>query len=76
MLKFSLEQELEADKFGLMWAAKSGYDPSEASAFWERMQKSKSGQAPPEFLSTHPSDATRIQKIKEYLPEALKYYKK
>ncbi|MHA8070743.1 M48 family metallopeptidase [Aquirufa ecclesiirivi] len=76
MLPFSREQELEADKFGLMWAAKSGYDPSEASAFWERMQKSKSGQAPPEFLSTHPSDVTRIQKIKEYLPEALKYYKK
>lgn len=76
MLPFSREQELEADKFGLLWAAKSGYDPTEAMAFWERMQKIKSGETPPEFLSTHPSDATRIQKIKEYLPEVMKFYKK
>ena len=76
MLPFSRKQELEADKYGLIWAAMAGYNPNEAIPFWERMQKLSAGQAPPEFLSTHPSDATRIQKLKEYLPEALKYYGK
>lgn len=74
MLPFSRKQELEADRFGLIWAAIAGYDPNEAIHFWERMQQA-SGQAPPEFLSTHPSDATRIEKIKTYLPEALSYKK-
>lgn len=74
MLPFSRKQELEADRFGLIWAAIAGYDPNEAIHFWERMQQA-SGQAPPEFLSTHPSDATRIEKIKTYLPEALAYKK-
>lgn len=76
MLPFSRKQELEADRFGLIWAAMAGYDPNEAIAFWGRMQKASSGQKPPEFLSTHPSDETRIEKIKSYLPEALSYYKK
>jgi predicted Zn-dependent protease len=74
MLPFSRKQELEADRFGLIWAAIAGYDPNEAIHFWERMQKA-SGQKPPEFLSTHPSDETRIEKIKSYLPEALSYKK-
>lgn len=74
MLPFSRKQELEADRYGLIWAAIAGYDPNEAVQFWERMQKA-SGQKPPEFLSTHPSDATRIEKIKTYLPEALAYKK-
>lgn len=74
MLPFSRKQELEADRFGLIWAAIAGYDPNEAIQFWQRMQAS-SGQKPPEFLSTHPSDATRIEKIKSYLPEALTYKK-
>jgi predicted Zn-dependent protease len=51
----------------------AGYDPNEAIAFWERMENVSKGQKPPELLSTHPSDATRKKKIKEYLPEALKY---
>ena len=51
----------------------AGYDPNEALAFWERMQNASKGDKPPEFLSTHPSDATRIAKIKSYLPEALTY---
>ncbi len=76
MLPFSRKQELEADKYGLIWAAMAGYNPNEAIPFWERMQKLSAGQAPPEFLSTHPSDETRIQKLKQYLPEALKYYGK
>ena len=73
MLPFSRKQELEADRYGLIWAAMAGYDPNEALAFWERMQNASKGDKPPEFLSTHPSDATRIKKIKSYLPEAMSY---
>ncbi len=72
----SRKQELEADKLGLLFSALAGYDPRAAVAFWERMASASNGQKPPEFLSTHPSDATRIAKIKEYLPEALKSYKR
>ena len=72
-LPFSRKHELEADRFGLIWAVMAGYDPNEAIAFWERMEKISKGQKPPELLSTHPSDATRKQKIKEFLPEALTY---
>lgn len=75
MLPFSREHELEADKLGLIFMAMAGYDPQTAIAFWERMS-SMGGQKPPEFMSTHPSDATRINKIKAALPEALQYYKK
>jgi predicted Zn-dependent protease len=53
----------------------AGYDPNEAVAFWQRMAQS-GGPNPPELLSTHPSDETRIKDIKKYLPAALKYYKK
>lgn len=75
MLPYSREHELEADKLGLIFMAMAGYDPQTAVPFWERMAAS-GGNKPPEFLSTHPSDATRINKIKAALPEALKYYKK
>jgi len=76
LLPYSRLQENEADHLGIIFMAMAGYDPNQALAFWERMAANKEGQAPPEFLSTHPSDATRISKIKEMLPEALKYYKK
>lgn len=75
MLPFSREHELEADKLGLIFMAMAGYDPQTAIAFWERMG-SMGGQKPPEFMSTHPSDATRIQKIKDAMPEVLTYFKK
>jgi predicted Zn-dependent protease len=75
LLPYSREHELEADKLGLIFMAMAGYDPQTAVAFWERMAAS-GGNKPPEFLSTHPSDATRINKIKAAIPEALKYYKK
>lgn len=75
LLPFSREHELEADKLGLIFMAMAGYDPETAVPFWERMSK-MGGSKPPEFMSTHPSDATRIAKIKEALPEAMKYYKK
>ncbi len=75
-LPFSRKQELEADRFGLIFAAIAGYDPHEAIGLWERMAKlAANGQKPPEILSTHPSEETRIQKIKEMMPEAEKYYK-
>jgi len=74
MLPFSRSHEAEADHIGLILMAKAGYDPRAAVPFWQRMEAS-GGQKPPEFLSTHPSDATRIEKIKAELPEALKYYK-
>jgi predicted Zn-dependent protease len=74
-LPFSRKHELEADRYGLIFAAKAGYDPREAVAFWERMAKMATGQKPPEILSTHPSDETRIEKVKIYVQEAMKYYK-
>ncbi len=75
LLPFSRKQELEADKYGLIFAAMSGYNPQEAIALWERMEKAGGGQKPPEILSTHPSEGTRIERLKELMPEALKYYK-
>lgn len=75
LLPFSRLQESEADRLGLIFMAMAGYDPNEAIPFWQRMSQ-QSGGSTPEFLSTHPSDQTRINKIKSELPEALKYYKK
>ena len=73
LLPFSRNQELEADHYGMIWAAMAGYNPREAIALWQRMEAA-GGQAPPEFLSTHPSAGNRIQQLEKYLPEALKYY--
>lgn len=75
LLPFSRLQENEADHLGLIFMAMAGYDPNGAAAFWQRMSQNAGGK-PPEFLSTHPSDATRIQKIKAEVPEAMKYFKK
>lgn len=76
VLKYSRNHESEADKMGLVFSAIAGYDPNAAVAFWERMATQSGGQKPPEFLSTHPSDETRIADIKAFLPEAMNYYKK
>ena len=73
-LKYSRSQESEADKMGLVFAAMAGYDPEVAISFWQRMSQS-GGQKPPELLSTHPSDETRIKDLKAFMPEAKKYYK-
>ncbi len=73
MLAYSRKHESEADKMGLVFMAMAGYDPREAPKFWERMS-SGGGQTPPELLSTHPSDETRIRDLEAYMSEALKYY--
>lgn len=74
MLPWSRQQETEADQYGLIFAAMAGYNPQEAIAFWQRMS-SAGGANPPEFLSTHPSDESRMRKLKQFMPEAMKYYK-
>ncbi len=74
LLPYSRLHETEADHMGLIFMAMAGYNPDDAVGFWQRMASLKQGSGPPEFLSTHPSDNKRIQKIKELLPEARKYY--
>ncbi len=73
MLPFSRSHESEADHIGLIFAAKAGYDPRASIGLWERMG-AMGGAAPPEFLSTHPSSATRIEQLQEWMPEAMEYY--
>jgi len=74
LLPYSRKQEYEADQMGLIFMAVAGYNPNEAIAFWGRMSADKS-QSIMQFMSTHPSDENRIAKLKEMLPEAMKYYK-
>ncbi len=78
LLSYSRNQESDADRLGLVFMAMAGYNPNEAVGFWERMAQAKQSQggAPPEFLSTHPSDARRINNIQKLIPEAMGYYKK
>lgn len=76
MLPHSRKQELEADKFGLRYAALAGYNIREAIPLWERMEKLSAGQKPPEFLSTHPQEERRINELKKIMEETIRdYYK-
>jgi len=75
LLPWGRAQESEADHLGLILMAKAGYDPRAARDLWQRMADASKGQRPPEFLSTHPAEATRIQQIEGWLPEALTYYR-
>lgn len=72
MLPFSRGHETEADRIGLYLMAVAGYNPDEAAELWKRMKANSGGQAPPEFMSTHPSHDTRIQNLAELAPEAKK----
>lgn len=73
-LKYSRDNETEADRIGLVFAAMAGYDPNKALEFWQRMASlSTSNQS--EIFSDHPSDAKRIAALQQVIPEALKYYK-
>ena len=75
-LPWGRQQESEADHIGLVLMAKAGYDPHAARELWVRMAAASQGASrPPEFLSTHPSEATRITQIEGWMPEAMKYYK-
>jgi predicted Zn-dependent protease len=75
ILPFSRAQESEADRLGLIYMAKAGYDPRAAVSFWQRMEQAARGRrSPPEFLSTHPSHGARIKQIEQWIPEALQYY--
>lgn len=76
LLPYSRTHESEADHLGLIFMAMAGYNPEEAISFWQRMAAQRTGAQPPEFLSTHPANETRIQNLKDLLPEAMKYYKK
>ena len=73
-LPFSRAQESEADHIGLIYMARAGYDPHQAVAFWKRMERASKGHEPPEFLSDHPSDAHRVQRVEGWLPEAERAY--
>jgi len=76
LLPWGRSQESEADHLGLVYMAKAGYDPHAAKDLWLRMAEASKGRArPPEFLSTHPSEETRVRQIEAWLPEAMQYYR-
>ncbi|MBO0358117.1 M48 family metallopeptidase [Hymenobacter sp. BT186] len=75
LLKYGRSQESEADHLGLIFMAMAGYNPDKAVDFWQRMDAREGTASPPEFLSTHPSNGTRVAAIQRELPEARKYYK-
>ena len=75
LLPFSRAHESEADYIGLLLAAEAGYDPRESVRLWQRMSQSSQG-APPEFLSTHPANETRITDLQKWMPEAMAIYEK
>ena len=73
-LAYSRTHEYEADKLGMVFMAMAGYDPNRAVSFWQEMA-ALGGQAPPEFLSTHPSNENRIDELRKYVPKAMKYFR-
>jgi len=75
ILPFSRQNEYEADYMGLIFMAMAGYNPNESIPFWERMAQ-KGGSKQPEFLSTHPVDQNRIDRLKQKMPDAMAYYNK
>ena len=76
ILPNSRNQESEADRLGLTFMAMAGYDPRVAVEFWQRMAQASNGQKPPEWLSTHPADNTRVSNLQKLMPNAVALYKK
>ncbi len=74
-LAYSRQHEFEADALGMVFMAMAGYNPEHTITFWERMLEYSGGAQVPDFLSTHPSNRRRINAARDYLPEAMKYYK-
>lgn len=74
MLPYARKQEYEADEIGLIVMALAGYNPEVAVSFWTRMAQSSGGGSTPAFLSTHPTDQDRINRIQQILPRAMEYY--
>jgi predicted Zn-dependent protease len=72
--RFSRTDEDEADRMGLELMARGGYDPRAGVSLWQKMIKAKSGAQPPEFLSSHPTDASRVQTIQSLLPTVMPLY--
>ena len=72
--KFSRTDESEADEIGLELTARSGYDPRAGVTLWQKMIAANSGGRPPEFMSTHPAEASRVQKIQSLLPTVIPLY--
>jgi predicted Zn-dependent protease len=75
-MKYSRADETDADEVGQKYMAQAGYDPSEAIRLWERMGAANQGKAPPEFMSTHPSDEKRKADLAGWLPETQVLYEK
>lgn len=73
-LPYSRSHELEADRIGLLFMARAGYNPQETEKFWTRMQKASQDKQVPDFASTHPADDKRIEQIRLILPEVMPYY--
>ena len=71
---FGRKQETEADYLGLIFSSLAGYDIRESYKIWERMKKANKGQEPPEWMSTHPSSARRVQALKDWIPEIVMNY--
>jgi predicted Zn-dependent protease len=71
LLPFSRDHESEADKMGLIYAARACFDPQEAPKLWVRMGEASGGRGGAEFMSTHPSHETRIRNLEQWMPEAL-----
>jgi metalloendopeptidase OMA1, mitochondrial len=76
LLPFGRDHETEADRMGLLYMARAGYDPRESVAFWERMGRAAGTGQPPEFMSTHPAHGTRIGNLHEFMPRAVEEYEK
>lgn len=74
LLPYGRTQESEADVMGLELMAKAGFDPRQSVTLWQKMSQASQGQEPPEFMSTHPANASRIDELSRNMPKALQQY--